>query len=246
MNLGNWDDEDFEVPPRPELSFDDEEDIFEFTDSLRLDGPEDEPKKDLPPLPPGVVDLTGDRGVLLERKNDPGDGEKPSKERQFVEMHYEGFLVATGEKFDSSLEQNYAMVVQLDIPPTGKSTVIRGLEIGLRELQKGDKVILTLESRYAYGKDGAPDIPKDSDLRFEIEVLDVRETHKRVVKVDHTVKDMSRLDEVRRERELAQQRREEEAIQKDEEKKRKADRAAQLREKLANKNNKKGKKKKKK
>lgn len=237
----NWDDEELAAP----AAFDDDNDLVQFSTSLRIsDDEEDEVTEQLPALPEGVQDASGDRGVLIKRKRTAGpSGKRPSKEEPFVEVHYEGFLVASGDKFDSSREQNYAMIVQLDIPPSGKSTVIRGWEIALRELRVGEIAEVTVASRYAYGKDGSPpDIPKDADLRFEIEVLDIRATHKRTVQVDHTKQDLSRLEEIRRDREIAQQRRAEESAQKDEEKKIKADRVAALREKLANKNKKGGKK----
>ncbi|KAI0565585.1 Peptidylprolyl isomerase [Gracilaria domingensis] len=242
MDLGNWDDDDFVTPTAGPPPQDDLDDLFEFTENLTIDDFPDtteaeSSKPELPPLPPGVIDLTnGQRGVLLERKTTVEGNPKPSKEEPFVELHYEGTLVATGEKFDSSKEQNYAMIVQLDIPPSGKSTVIRGLEIGLREVRAGEHVVLTVTSMYAYGKDGETDIPPDSDLRFDIEVLDVRATHKKVVVVDTSSKDLSRLETVRREREIAQIRREEEDQRKEAEKQRKAARAAAIREKLANKN----------
>lgn len=242
MNLGNWDDDDFEIAaPTPGAGpsvFGAEEDLFEFTETLRLSDDETNgvDKKDLPPLPEGTRDVTGDRGVLLAPSKTAETGNTPSKEEPFVELHYEGFLVSTGDRFDSSRDQNYAMIVQLDIPPSGKSSVIRGLEVGLRELRPGDVATLTVAARYAYGKDGAPDIPPDADLRFEIEVLDVRATHKRVITVDSSKQDLTRLEDIKREREIAQQRREEEEALKDEEKNRKADRVAALREKLANKN----------
>lgn len=241
MSLGNWDDDDFEpaVPAAAGPSGLGEEDLFEFTETLRLSDDETNGVKeeiDVPPLPEGTRDVTGDRGVLLALSKTAGSGNMPSKEEPFVEIHYEGFLVSSGERFDSSRDQNYAMIVQLDIPPSGKSSLIRGLEIGLREVRSGDVATLTVGSRYAYGKDGAPDIPPDADLRFEIEVLDVRATHKRIFTVDSSEQDLTRLEDVKRQREIAQQRREEEQALKDEEKTRKAERAAALREKIANKN----------
>lgn len=162
---------------------------------------------------------------------------KPSADHPFVELHFDGYLDSTGERFDSSRDLNYPMIIRLDLPPSGQSTVIPGLELGLRELSAGDRATLTIKSAFAYGADGSDDIPPNSDLRFELEVLDVRATRKRVKypPVDNTKSDLSRLEDVRREREIAQQRREEEKLAKDEEKKRKADRAAQLREKIANK-----------
>lgn len=241
MSLGNWDDEDFELaaPAAAGPSSFVEDDLFEFTETLRLSDDETngvDEENELPPLPVGTRDVIGDRGVLLALTKEAGSGDKPSKEEPFVEIHYEGFLVSSGERFDSSRDQNYAMIVQLDIPPSGKSSLIRGLEVGLRELRSGDVATLTVAPRYAYGKDGAPDIPPDAALRFEVEVLDVRATHKRIVTVDSSEQDLTRLEDVKRQREIAQQRREEEQSLKDEEKQRKAERAAALREKIANKN----------
>lgn len=253
MSLGNWDDDDFDLTgPTPGAGpsvFEADGDLFEFTETLKLSDDETNGAEDpqLPPLPEGTRDVTGDRGVLLAWKKKASEGNQPSKDEPFVEMHYEGFLVSTGDRFDSSRDQNYAMIVHLDIPPSGKSSLIRGLEAGLRELRPGEVATLTVSARYAYGKNGSQDIPPDADLRFEIEVLDVRATHKRVIKVDSSKQDLSRLEDIKREREIAQQRREEEEALKNEEKTKKADRAAALREKLANKNKgKKGGKKKKK
>lgn len=238
METVNWDDDDFAAPAPSGPAALNDDDLFEFTESLRLPDDEDAASsgKALQPLPEGVRDVLGDRGVLLELKK-KGEGPiKPSKDAQFVEIHYEGFIVANGERFDSSRDQNYPMIVQLDIPPSGTSSLIRGLEIGLRELSAGDVASLIVNARYAYGKDGAQDIPPDADLRFEIEVLDVRSTHKMIVEVDHAKSDLSRLDDIKREREMAQQRREEEQALKEEDKRRKAERAAAVFEKLANKN----------
>lgn len=162
---------------------------------------------------------------------------KPSADHPFVELHFDGYLDSTGERFDSSRDLNYPMIIRLDLPPSGQPTVIPGLELGLRELSAGDRATLTIKAPFAYGAEGSDDIPPNSDLRFELDVLDVRATRKRAKHppVDNTKSDLSRLEDVRREREIAQQRREEEKLAKDEEKKRKADRAAQLREKIANK-----------
>lgn len=162
---------------------------------------------------------------------------KPSADHPFIELHFDGYLNSTGERFDSSRDLNYPMIIRLDLPPSGQSTVIPGLELGLRELSAGDRATLTIKAPFAYGAEGSDDIPPNSDLRFELDVLDVRATRKRAkhAPVDNTKSDLSRLEDVRRQREIAQQRREEEKLAKDEEKKRKADRAAQLREKIANK-----------
>lgn len=242
MELGNWDDEDLVAPAASnDAGAAAVDDLFEFTDTLRLSDDEDygagSSAAPLPPLAKGAVDVTGDRGVVITKTQQGARGNPlPSKEMPYVEMHYTGFLAESGEAFDSSRDQNYAMTVMLDIPTSGKSALIRGLEIGLRELRAGDVATVEVAARYGYGKEGAADIPADADLRFEVEVLDVRGTQKKVEKVDDSEKDLTRLEDVRREREMAQQRREEAEAAKNEEKARKAERAAALKEKLANKN----------
>lgn len=264
----DWDDDEL-VQPRTADSSDDD-DLFDFSTSLRIDDIK-EKAAELPALAPGVEDVLGDRGVLLKRIRmseggaSSADGASSAKEGEvtngtnetdcvmpsatapYVELHYEGFLVESGEKFDSSVEQGYPMIARLDLPPSGKGTLIRGWEAALPLLRAGEKAELTIASRYAYGEAGsAPDIPPHADLRFTLEVLDVRETHRRVVKVDTSRSDLSRLEEVRRDREVAQARREELQAEREKAREAKEARIAALREKLASKNkSKKGKKKKK-
>lgn len=240
MDLGDWDDDDHDFQKTENSPDDNMGDIIQFTDSLTLQSEKesllsDQSSSSLSPLPNGVLDLTRNRGVLLQRLVDNTDGLKPSIERPFVEFHYEGFLLGTQERFESTRDQGYASIIRLDLPRRGQSTLIPGLELGLAELRAGEKAILKITSEFAYGQDGTEDIPGGSDLEFIVEILDVRASHRRVQTVDTSEKDLSRLETVRQQREMAQQRREEEAVAKDAEKQRKADRVAALREKLANK-----------
>lgn len=233
--------------------FDDDDDdgLFEFTNTLKLpaedgngDGDGDGDGEDLPPLEDGVEDLLGDRGVLLRRLPSPasasgtGASDKErlcaSESNPYVEVHYEGYVCSTDKKFDSTRDQNYPLIALLDLPPSGNSTLIRGWEVAFPHIRQGEHVELTVASRYAYGESGVePDIPPNSDLRFEIEVLDVRATQKRVQVVDNSKDDMSRLEEVRREREIAQQRRMDEEKLKQDRNEGKVDRVAELQAKLA-------------
>lgn len=255
IEIGNWDDEDEEdiiASLKLNPNYESLNDVIEFSEeapfptalgSASTAGTSDKP---LPELSPGTSDLTGDRGLLLSMENTNSltvsstmsahSPIKPSIEHPFVEFHYEGFLASSGEKFDSSRDQNYPLVVRLDLPPSGKSTLIQGLEIGLRHIPIGVTAKLEVSAQYGYSEKGAQDIPPNSDLVFNIEVLDVRATHRRLEEEeDFTEKDLSRLESVRKQREVAQQRREEEVRAREEEKQRKAQRAADLQEKLAKK-----------
>jgi FKBP-type peptidyl-prolyl cis-trans isomerase FkpA len=77
-----------------------------------------------------------------------------------------------GRKFDSSFD---AGRTPLEFP-LGKGKVIKGWDQGVAGMKVGGKRTLIIPSALAYGKknmgDGA--IPPDSDLIFDVELLDVK------------------------------------------------------------------------
>lgn len=213
--------------------------MFEFTESLRIEDDESGnsliTEKELSPLPEGVEDVLGDRGVLMRRSKPPTDLNSvlPCEQFPFVELHMSAFV--GDDQFDSTRDQNYPLIVQLDIPPSGNSTVIRAWEAALPTVRAGESFILTAAPRYAYGSDGSADIgvPANSEVRYEIDILDVRASRKKpAVVVDRSEEDMSRLDQIRVEREIAAQRRQDEQELKEKEKQAKAEKAAALKAKM--------------
>ena len=51
--------------------------------------------------------------------------------------------------------------------------MIKGWDIGMASMTKGEKAILSCKSAYAYGKRGAGGvIPPNADLQFEVELVD--------------------------------------------------------------------------
>jgi FKBP-type peptidyl-prolyl cis-trans isomerase FkpA len=77
-----------------------------------------------------------------------------------------------GRKFDSSLEAGREpLVFQL-----GAGRVIKGWDQGVAGMKVGGKRTLIIPSELAYGKRGAGggSIPADSDLIFDVELLDVK------------------------------------------------------------------------
>lgn len=86
-----------------------------------------------------------------------------------VIVDYRGFLL-DGTEFDSSIGRGPFSVV------IGRSDVIVGWDIGLRELSQGSRATLFIPSSLAYGnvRRGSL-IPPNSVLAFEIEVLDIRQ-----------------------------------------------------------------------
>jgi FKBP-type peptidyl-prolyl cis-trans isomerase FkpA len=94
-----------------------------------------------------------------------------------VKVHYTGWFykpLATnqrGRKFDSSVDRGDPFEFQL-----GAGMVIKGWDQGVAGMKVGGKRTLIIPSDLAYGKRGAGggSIPPDSDLIFDVELLDVK------------------------------------------------------------------------
>jgi FKBP-type peptidyl-prolyl cis-trans isomerase FkpA len=95
-----------------------------------------------------------------------------------VRVNYTGWFykpLATkqrGRKFDSSLDAGRE---PLEFP-LGAGRVIKGWDQGVAGMKVGGKRTLIIPSELAYGKRGAGGgaIPADSDLIFDVELLDVK------------------------------------------------------------------------
>ena len=113
-----------------------------------------------------IIDLCGDGGVLKEVLVKGNDETHPQK-RQEVYVLYEGKL-ENGTVFDKSLEKSNPFKFTL-----GVGQVIKGWDVGVASMVKGEKARFTLKPEYAYGKEGAgKTIPPNSTLVFEVELID--------------------------------------------------------------------------
>jgi FKBP-type peptidyl-prolyl cis-trans isomerase FkpA len=90
-----------------------------------------------------------------------------------VTVHYTGWLYKDGhrgKKFDSSLDAGHPFAFKL-----GAGEVIEGWDRGVEGMRVGGKRELLIPSSLGYGESGAPpDIPPNSVLDFEIQLLDVQ------------------------------------------------------------------------
>ncbi|KAL0478827.1 hypothetical protein AKO1_015495 [Acrasis kona] len=110
------------------------------------------------------VDLTKDGGVLKKVVIE-GKGPSPPPGSQ-VSVHYVGTL-PNGKLFDSSRKRGERFEFSL-----GVGQVIKGWDIGVASMKKGETSIFTLTSDYAYGSHGAgSDIPPGATLIFEVELF---------------------------------------------------------------------------
>lgn len=96
----------------------------------------------------------------------PGDGKAVVK-GALITTHYNGWL-EDGTLFDSSIEKGRPFQCVI-----GTGRVIKGWDQGLMGMQVGGKRKLQVPAHLAYGERQVGRIPPNSNLLFEIELLEV-------------------------------------------------------------------------
>jgi FKBP-type peptidyl-prolyl cis-trans isomerase FkpA len=91
-----------------------------------------------------------------------GAGAKPAADATVL-VNYIGYLAATGAVFDQNMQT-----------PMPVGEVIPGFSQGLQLLAKGSIVRLCIPASLGYGAQASGPIPANSDLVFQVELLDFR------------------------------------------------------------------------
>ena len=94
-----------------------------------------------------------------------GEGERPEADDTVV-VHYEGRLI-DGTVFDASRQRGRPAEF-------GLRQVIPGWTEGLQLMRVGSKYRLFVPSDLGYGQEGAPGIPSNSTLIFDVELLEIK------------------------------------------------------------------------
>ncbi|VDM93439.1 unnamed protein product, partial [Onchocerca ochengi] len=113
------------------------------------------------------IDITPEKnGGVLKKILVEGVGEHHPSKGDSVYVHYVGTL-ENGEQFDSSRDRSEPFNFTL-----GNGQVIKGWDLGVATMKKGEKCDLICRADYAYGENGSPPkIPGGATLKFEIELL---------------------------------------------------------------------------
>lgn len=97
-----------------------------------------------------------------------GQGQE-AKSGDTVSVHYTGTL-ENGKKFDSSLDRGQPFETKI-----GVGSVIKGWDQGIPGMHVGGRRRLTIPSDLGYGaQEAGADIPPNSTLIFEIELLEIK------------------------------------------------------------------------
>ena len=115
----------------------------------------------------GFIEVPGTNGNVLKKITQVGPGDHP-KEGQKVSVHYKGYF-KDGKVFDQSRKKKKSKPFVFKL---GVGQVIRGWDVGVASMKKGEKATFYIKSEYAYGKLGAGGaIPPNTDLYFDVELI---------------------------------------------------------------------------
>ena len=96
-----------------------------------------------------------------------GNGAQPTFSSK-VTVHYVGTLT-NGKQFDSSRDRKQPFTFTI-----GVGEVIKGWDLGVSTMKVGGKRILQIPPELGYGSRAVGDIPANSILNFEVELLNVQ------------------------------------------------------------------------
>jgi len=113
------------------------------------------------------TDTTEDENPVQIEVLTEGTGETVSQDGDTISVNYVGTLL-DGTEFDNSYDRGEPFEFTL-----GAGTVIEGWDEGLLGMKIGEKRKITIPSEKAYGTRSTGSIPANSDLIFEVELLEI-------------------------------------------------------------------------
>ncbi|SEA18974.1 FKBP-type peptidyl-prolyl cis-trans isomerase [Arachidicoccus rhizosphaerae] len=106
--------------------------------------------------------------------DEPGDISKKADSGMTATIKYTGSLLSSGKPFDSNIDSTIAGHTEPLPIAIGQHRSIQGMDEGLRLFGKGAKGTIYIPAELGYGdRDQGDKIPAFSNLKFDIQVLDV-------------------------------------------------------------------------
>jgi len=96
----------------------------------------------------------------------------PAVPGRSVGVHYTGYLAEDGTQFDTSFRENGGPLTFV-LNATGPAAPIRGFNDGILGMNVGGRRRLIIPANLGYGEAGAPNIPANADLIFDVELFSV-------------------------------------------------------------------------
>ncbi|KAL6616364.1 hypothetical protein ACP70R_038634 [Stipagrostis hirtigluma subsp. patula] len=125
-------------------------------------------------------------------------------------IHYEGTLAESGEVFDTTREDNSVFSFEI-----GEGTVIKAWDIAVRTMKVGEVAKIICKPEYAYGAQGSlPEIPPDAALIFDMELVACKP--RKGSSLESVSEEKARLEELKKQREIAAAAKEEEKRKREE------------------------------
>ncbi|CAM8885181.1 unnamed protein product [Rhodiola kirilowii] len=141
-------DEDFDMPAAEEM-MDEDMDLADEAPVIMKVGEEKE------------IGKQGLKKKLLKE----GEGCDTPDNGDEVEVHYTGTLL-DGTQFDSSRGRDTFKFT------LGQGQVIKGWDLGIKTMKKGENALFTISPELVYGEAGSPPtIPPNATLQFDVELL---------------------------------------------------------------------------
>ena len=89
-------------------------------------------------------------------------------DKQRILVHYVGTFL-DGKQFDSSRDRGRPYSFEV-----GSGRVIKCWDLGMKQLRMGDKATFNCPPEVAYGSKGNRNIPPNSTIQFDVEVVDAK------------------------------------------------------------------------
>merc|ERR1719300_363486 len=109
------------------------------------------------------------RSIFTKSIVEQGKGRLLPKAGDRIWLNWSGTIRDTGESFGSSTVDGYPMQIQL-----GLGRAVQGLEQACMTMRVGEKAIVDISPQYAFGEQGHKNIPPNAAIRYEVEVIQLR------------------------------------------------------------------------